>query len=261
MPGLRSHARRGSDVQHGPLTGRSSIRAALLAATVVAATLSAPSAAVGQSNRPLTGRLSGAVHVQVSEPRGDFAQNTGNGFGINGSLIAAFDRQAIATWRVDAGFLTYGNERRRIPLAGTGGLIQLDLRTSNNIFTLVTGPQLQVPVGAVTPYVAALGGFSSFWTQSTVEGSRNDNEPFASTTNNNDAALTYGGAVGAHVRVYNGPRAVRLDLGARFLRHDNAQYLNDQRVREAFEQDRPTIPIRGRADFVTYFLGVNAVVF
>lgn len=233
-------------------------RAAALAS---AAMLAAPTAAQAQSARPLTGRLSGAVQLQVSEPRGDFAQNTGNGFGVNGSLIAAFDPQAIATWRLDAGFLTYGNERRRIPLAGTGGLVQLDLRTSNNIFTLVTGPQLQVPVGAFTPYVAALGGFSAFWTQSSVEGSRNDNEPFASTTNSSDAAFTYGGAVGAHIRLNNGPRAVRLDLGARFLRHDDARYLNDQRVREAFEQDRPTVPIRGRADFLTYFLGVNAVIF
>lgn len=239
------------------------LRGVVTAATSLsAALLFTPDALRAQGpSRPLTDRIMVGGHLQVSEPRGDFGQNTGNGFGAGGTAVVRLDPQGVLDWRLDLGFLTYGNERRRIPLAGTGGLIQLDLRTSNNIFSLVTGPQLKIPLGRVTPYVTALGGFSVFWTQSTVEGTSNDNSPFASTTNNDDAALAYGGAVGTYVRLNNGPRPVRLDLGARFLRHDDVRYLNDQRVREAFEQDRDPIPIRGRADFVTYFLGVTAVVF
>lgn len=215
----------------------------------------------GQVTPPPTGRLSGGAHGQVSKPEGDFANNTGTGWGFGANVVYRFDESAIANWRADLSFLTYGNERRRIPLGGTGGLIQLDLRTSNNIFTLVTGPQLLGPKGVVMPYAAALGGFSVFWTESTIEGTQEGNTPFASTTNHNDAALAYGGAAGVYVRVHEGTRPVRLDLGARLLRHDNVKYLNDERVREAFENDRPAVPLRGRADFVTFYVGVNAWIF
>jgi hypothetical protein len=237
-------------------------RAVRRAAPALAILLVAQSLAAQEvSRRALTGRFSGAAHLLVTEPRGDFGQNTGNGVGIGASMIWRLDPQAIANWRVDLGILNYGNETRRIPLAGTGGLVKLDLRTTNNIFSLVTGPQLQFGNGPVVPYVAALGGMSVFWTESSVEGTQSDNTPFARTTNNSDVVLAYGGAVGTTLRVYNGSRPVRLDLGARFLRHDDVRYLNDQRVRDAFQQNIDPIPLRGRADFVTYFLGASVVVY
>ncbi len=237
-------------------------RAARLSVPTLACLVATHSlSAQASTPRALTGRFSGAAHFLVTEPRGDFGQNTGNGFGVGASMIWRLDPQSIANWRVDLGVLNYGNETRRIPLAGTGGLVKLDLRTSNNIFSLVTGPQLQFGNGPVAPYVAALGGMSVFWTESSVEGTQSDNTPFARTTNSSDAVLAYGGAVGSTLRVYNGSRPVRIDLGARFLRHDDVRYLNDQRVRDAFQNNRDPVPLRGRADFVTYFLGANVVVY
>lgn len=232
----------------------SSALPALVLAVVIPPVLSA------QSNPP-TGRGSVGIHLQVSEPKGDFAANTNNGWGLGAYLLGRLDKNSIVNLRGDFSFLSYANSRRRIPLAGTGGLIQLDLRTSSNIFSLVAGPQLLGPTGTVTPYATVLGGFSVFSTQSTIEGSDNTNTPFASTTNASDAVWSYGGAVGAYLRVHNGKNPVRLDLGARLLRHDNASYLNDQRVKEAFENNRPAIPVRGRADFITYYLGVNIITF
>ncbi len=239
-------------------------RNAVRTATTIVIALSLPLArteAQRGSPRALTGRISGGVHVQLSEPRADFRQNTGNGGGIGGSLQWSLDRQSITNWRLDAGFLTYGNETRRIPLAGTGGLIKLDLRTSNNIVSVVTGPQLQFGNGPVASYASVVGGVSIFWTESSIEGAQNDNAAFASTTNNEDASAAYGGAVGTYIRLYNGNRPVRLDLGARFLRHDDVKYLNDKLVREAFEQNRDPVPLRGRADFMTYYLGVNIIIY
>jgi hypothetical protein len=214
-----------------------------------------------RSSAALRSRFSAGAAAQGSEPRGDFGKNTNTGWGFSAHGLVRLDDASIVNWRGDFSFLTYGNSRRRIPLAGTGGLIQLDLRTSNNIVSVVTGPQLLGPTGVFTPYAAALGGFSVFWTESTVEGSQNNNTPFASTTNNSDAVLAYGGQAGLLVRVYNGRTPVRLDVGARLLRHDKVQYLTDERVREAFEQDRPPVPVRGRADFVTYYIGFNAIVY
>ena len=236
------------------VTARRLAGAITLLATVTGGALSAQ-----ESQRVLTGRLSGSVYGQGSDPRGDFGKNTGTGWGGGGSLVLRLDPAAITNIRLDASFLTYGNSRRRIPLAGTGGLIRLDLRTSNNIASLVAGPQLLGPTGVFTPYASVLGGFSVFWTESTIEGTQNTNQPFASTTNSSDAALAYGAAAGLYIRVANGARPVRVELGARVLRHDNVKYLTDDRVRDAYENDRAPEPVRGRADFVTFYAGANFI--
>jgi hypothetical protein len=199
--------------------------------------------------------------LQITEPKGEFAQNIGTGYGVGAGLLLRVDEKAILNLRTEVGVLTYGSTTRRIPLAGTGGLIKLDLETTSSIFSMVTGPQILGSVGRVTPYASVLGGFSVFWTNSSVEGSNDDEEPFASTTNSSDFALAYGGAAGLYIRVHNGIRPVRLDMGARFLRHDRAAYLNADRVRDAFENDAPPVQIKGRADFVTYYLGATVVVF
>jgi hypothetical protein len=231
---------------------------AIPAVTAFAATARPAAAQVEVADRPpASGRGSFGIALQVSEPKGAFADNVGNGFGAGVHGLFRLDPDGIINWRADIGMLVYGNSRRRISFPGTGGLIRLDLRTSNNIANFVTGPQLLGSTGRVTPYAAALGGFSVFWTSSTLEVSNNQNEPFAETTNASDAVLAYGGAVGLYARVHEGRNPVRLDVGARFLRHDDVRYLNADRVREAYEQDRPPTLLRGRADFVTYYLGVN----
>lgn len=240
----------------------SSSRGAAAAATLVAALLAVPAAAQSGNQRGApSGRGSVGIHLQVSEPKGEFGKNTGNGFGIGGYALARLDRNSITNVRADLSFLTYGSSTRRIPLSGTGGLIQLDLRTTSSIASFVVGPQLLGPTGVFTPYATALGGFSVFWTSSSIEGSDNEQDPFATTTNASDVSLAYGGAVGAYIRVHNGRNPVRLDLGARLLRHDDVRYLNADRVREAYNNDRPPVPIRGRADFVTYYLGANIIAF
>ncbi|WP_353268175.1 hypothetical protein [Gemmatimonas sp.] len=207
-----------------------------------------------------SGRGSVGIHLQVTEPRGDFGANTNNGFGVGAYVLGALDENKIVNLRADFSFISYANSRRRIPLAGTGGLIQLDLRTSSNIASLVVGPQLLGPSGTFTPYATALGGFSVFWTESSVEGSQNQ-APFASSTNASDAVWAYGGAVGSYIRLTKGTHPVRLDLGARFLRHDDVRYLTADRVRTAFESSATPVPVRGRADFVTYYVGANIIAF
>jgi hypothetical protein len=231
-------------------------RAAMLLAGVAALV---PLATLPAQPVAPSGRGSFGFHAQVSEPKGDFARNTNNGFGAGGYVLARLDRNSILNFRADVSFLNYASSSRRIPLANSGGLIQLDLNTTSNIVSVLVGPQLLGPSGVFTPYAMALGGFSVFWTSSTVEGSNNDNTPFASTTNSSDAVWAYGGAAGSYIRVSNGRVPVRLDLGARFLRHDDVRYLNDQRVRDAFNNNRPAVPVRGRADFVTYYLGANII--
>lgn len=233
----------------------------VFALSVLAVTTSAAAIHAQAAPRIPTGVVSGRLAFAVSEPKGDFGKNTGNGYGVDVSGLVRLDKQSIVNARLDFSFLSYASSTRRIPLAGTGNLIKLDLKTSSSIFTLVGGPQLLGPTGVFRPYVSALGGFSYFSTNTSVEGSDNTNEDFASTTNSSDASLAYGGSAGAYFRVYKTQKQdVRLEIGARYLRHDDAKYLNDKQVEEGFRNNRDPIPLRGRADFVTYYFGVNAVV-
>jgi hypothetical protein len=236
-------------------------RPALLAlSALLAAGLGASPTRLAAQQAPRD-RFSFGAHLQLSEPRGDFANNTNTGFGLGGYMLIRGDENAILNFRTDLSFVNYANSRRRVPLTGTGGLIQLDLNTNSSIVSVLAGPQLLGPTGRFTPYATALGGFSVFTTVSAVEGSNNDAEPFASSTNQNDAVWAYGGAAGAYLKVHSGRAPVRIDLGARFLRHDDVRYLNDQRIKEAFDNDRPPVPVRGRADFLTYYAGVNIIAF
>lgn len=252
---------RDSDVRRRMHTNSAHRRAAaLLVATLCSSPLVAQETRAGAATPP-SGRGSLGVHLQVTEPKAEFAANTNNGFGIGGYVMRALDGHRLLNLRGDVSLVSYANSRRRLPLAGTGGLIQLDLRTSSNIVSVVAGPQLLGPTGPFMPYATALGGFSVFWTESAVEGSQNTNTPFASTTNATDAVWAYGGAVGSYILVHTGTNPVRLDLGARFLRHDDVRYLTADRVRQAFDNNRPVNPVRGRADFITYYLGVNVIAF
>ncbi len=230
--------------------------AALALAPLLAATTS-----LAAQDVPINGPVSAGVAFNVSQPRGAFDETTNLGWGLSGNVLFRLDPNAILNWRADAAFQNYGNVRQRVPLSPTlGGLIRVDLNTSNNIFTFVTGPQLLGPTGAFTPYAAALGGFSAFWTSSSVEGT-NNTEPFASTTNSSDFAWTYGGTTGAYIRVAGGARPIRMDVGVRYLRHDDVTYLTADEVRASVQQNRDPQPIRSRVDFYTYFIGVQATVF
>lgn len=236
-----------------------------LAALVVAGALalaSLPSrSAVAQRSGQLNGPVSAGLAINISQPRGVFDETTNVGWGLSGNVLFRLEPNAILNWRADAAIQNYGNVRQRVPLSSTvGNLIRVDLTTSNNIFSFLTGPQLLGPTGTVMPYVTALGGFSAFWTSSSVEGT-NEIQPFASTTNSSDFAWAYGGALGAYVRLTNGERPIRLDLGMRYLRHDDVTYLTNGEVRASIDESRDPRPIRSRVDFYTYFVGVQIVAF
>jgi hypothetical protein len=72
--------------------------------------------------------------------------------------------------RLDLGIIVYGRETRRFQLVP---LIDVDVTTSNDIFSLFLGPEVRVGRGAVQPYAAGQIGFSYFSTESRVEGSDN----------------------------------------------------------------------------------------
>ncbi len=231
--------------------------ASLLLAIVASSPLAAQDTPCCDPRGPVTA----GVALNISRPAGAFDETTNLGWGLSANAVFRVDRNAIFNIRAEAGFLNYGRVNQRVPLSTTvGNLIRVDLNTTNNIFSFVTGPQLLGPTGRFTPYATALGGFSAFWTSSSVEGT-NDTEPFASTTNSSDFAWAYGGAAGAYLRVSDGKRPIRLELAVRYLRHDDVTYLTADEVRASITEFRDPVPIRSRVDFYTYVLGVQAIVF
>lgn len=232
-------------------------RAGTVLATLCTSALSAQSAAVGDAK----GLMTAGVALNISQPRGTFAETTNLGAGLSGNVLFRLDPNAIVHLRADLSFINYGNVNQRVPLSPTlGNLIRVDLRTSNNIASFVVGPQLLGPTGSFMPYASALAGFSAFFTTSTLEGS-NEERPFASTTNSSDFAWAYGGAAGAYLKVTGGERPIRMDFGVRYLRHDDVTYLTADEVRASFQQGRDARPIKSRVDFYTYQIGMQLIVF
>jgi hypothetical protein len=132
-------------------------------------------------------------------------------------------------------------------------LIDVDVTTSNNIFFLFFGPELQVPRGAARPYAVGQIGFSYFGTESSVSGTDNVNT-FANSTNFDD--LTFAGTADAGLRILLSARkAVTLDLGLRYVWNGEAEYLREGSITIVNNQAFYS-PIRSETNLLMYHAGV-----
>lgn len=196
--------------------------------------------------------------VNYGLPQGAFRDNVRQGFGVDGFARWNFDRRGILSLRTDGGFLGYGRETKRVPLSGTiGGRILVDLTTSNNILHVGIGPQLTAPDGPFRPYVNGGIGFSYFFTESSVEGSNNDNEPFASTTNYDDVTLSLTSGAGVLIPV-GIRRDVSLDLGVQYQNNGQVSYLRKGGIVDLPNGDIQLNPIESQANLLTFRIGVSA---
>lgn len=229
-------------------------------ALLLALLLAAP--AVGAQEAEIEDPLARPVRAQVggslyyARPLGDFADRIEQGWGgnLHGTLLLG-EPGAIGL-RFDAGFMGYGRERYRDCLTSTC-LVEADITVSNNLAWIGVGPQLQVPVGPLRPYVAGQVGWTWLWTDSEIEGTNNDNQPFASSTNFSDNVFSYGGTAGVLIPVSQGANPIAIDLGARWLRNGEVEYLREGDI-VINPGNRPTLLVqRSRADLVLYYVGVT----
>jgi opacity protein-like surface antigen len=201
------------------------------------------------------GHLGGSVLIGV--PVGEFAENVGTGYGLGGFGSWAFDPQGVASIRLDLGFLNYGRETIRIcvttPCRVTG-----DLTTSNNIVFGGLGPQITVGGrGPVRAYGTASVGFAYFATTSSVEGSNNNGDPFASDTNFDDATFAWTAGGGVQIRVSNGVKPVYLDFGARYHGNGEAEYLRKGDITDLPDGSVIINPRRSDTNLWTIRVGVS----
>src|SRR3989449_924575 len=149
--------------------------------------------------------------------------------------------------------LQYGHERRPVALAGTGGLLGLDLNTAFYIASLRAGPQFVFGEGPVRLYGFGTAGVSYFATETSLGGSGCGCWGYPSTVNYDDAVLALEGGGGLLIKL---SRAVPLDLGASYVRNGPVTYLREGSISPAAHGSLVLRPVRSEANLAVAQLGV-----
>jgi hypothetical protein len=233
--------------------------AAILRAALVGALVPAGAAAQTLEQREPT-RWSVSGGVLVAQPVGEFEGYVGTGFGAAVQGLLRLDPAGIVSIRGDAGFVNYGNETRRVCFSATVGCrVQLDLTTSNNIALLGFGPQLELPLPYVRPFVHAGIGAAYFGTTSSVRGT-DRHDDFASSTNFDDLTFSWNAGGGLNIPVAGGATPISVQLAARYHGNGNAEYLRKGDIEDHPDGSITLRPTRSEANLVIYQIGVSAVI-
>ena len=206
-------------------SARAALVGVLAAAPVSAFAQDTISIGVAREPNEFERRSSGSLSFIQTRPIGAF-QQVGFGYGANLSYQFRLDNAGALSLRADGVLSIYGGEHFYAPLSNTvGGRIQVKVSTNNHVMPLSIGPQLTVPRGWIRPYVNAGIGGQLLFTQSSVEGTDNDYDEFASTTNQSDWTSLWTTGGGVYIPVYAGKSTVMLDFGVQYYSGGRAQYL------------------------------------
>lgn len=230
------------------------LRTAVLGAMVLAAGGPAAAQTVETPQPPV--RLLGGLHLVGAVPVGEFADHIDGGGGVGFDIAWPVQANGWFALRGDVGWVVYGSETRRIDFPGSGGLVRLDLTTTNSILYVSAGPQLMVPTGPVRPYVNATGGFSYFSTTSSLKGD-NNSESFADDTNHDDITMAWTAGGGVLIPVSSGRTPISINLGAQYHANGNVEYVTEDGIREGTGDRYIIEPVRSDANFVSIRLGVT----
>lgn len=212
-----------------------------------------------ERRRPRGVLADGAFGLTVGQPLGAFDRHVGIGVGVGGAAVLRTSRVPLLGLRTEGGVQNYGRQVQDVPLRGVFGFQQWGrMTTSNDINWAGVGPQLTLPLGPVRPYAFATAGFSNFATTSTFESADARREFLGSTTNLSSWTLAQGYGGGVQLRLPAALGGLAVDLGARRHRNREVRYLREGAA-VLVGPGRPQLDVlRGRADLVTYFVGVRA---
>lgn len=221
----------------------------LLSCTLLLAFAAAP--ALAQQNAP--SRFAVPLHLDLGLPQGEFAENVAIAGGFGGGFMFALAPHFAL--RAELDFMIYGSERRTYAVdLGPGGVVDVDVVTTNAIFHGGFGAQVGMPGPRTTPYLGGMIGFSNFATTSRVDGLTNDDQPIEANTNLSDNTVTKSLYAGLYFPTASG---LSWDVGVRYnWNGESVRYLTRGDITDDGSGGVLLNPRETRADLLSLRIGI-----
>ena len=226
----------------------------LSASVAGASALSAQSSFFKDRQRPSRFTLGG--DLVMSQPRGEFANNIGRGYGAEFTGLFHVDKRGFLSIRGDLGMVQYGRESKEIPFYPITGRVRLDLETTNQIGWGAIGTQLMIPEGPLRPYANASIAYTDFSTTSPLRGTDDSYESLSS-QNQHDGSRAYIFGGGVLIPFGNRITSGALNLGGRYYSGGEATYLREGDITDNPDGTVTLSPRRSRTDLVLWQVGVS----
>jgi len=207
------------------------------------------------SNAQLAG-----INLSLALPQGEFGEQVDNiGYGLSGEFML-FSPRPLSPFGIgfNLGYYVYGNESRSEPMYNIPEVF-LRVDRTNNLVNFHVVFEVGLPTGRIRPYVQGLFGGQYLFTETSVKNERNAEE-FASSTNYDDWAWSYGGGGGISILLAGDSvteiGAIYLDFKGRYLFGSEAAYLKEGSV-EVIGQQVTYHPSKSKTDVLTIHAGVR----
>ncbi|WP_290664704.1 hypothetical protein, partial [Ignavibacterium sp.] len=149
---------------------------------------------------------SAGLNLTLAIPSGEFKEKVDNlGFGLSGH-INFLSPKPISPFGIglNLGYIIYGSESRTEPLSYTIPDVYVNVDRTNNLLNFHLLFTVGVPKGRIRPYIEGLFGGSYIYTTTSVI-SQGTGEEFASSTNFDDWAWSYGAGGGFAILLSGDP--------------------------------------------------------
>jgi hypothetical protein len=206
-------------------------------------------------------RYSAGLAANVGQPIGDFAQNVGTAFGLDGFGTFGLDPRGIVSLRAQLGFLQYLRRDETFWVQSGFGLFELESETKSGVLTLGVGPQIMATSGSVRPYIAGTIGLSRFSTETAInvpasQSNSGTKEQLDQQTVSSDNILSLTGTAGIAFHLSFLGNSALADLGVRYHHNGEARYVSSDGVQYDGNGNVTVVPTTSEANFLTYRIGV-----
>lgn len=203
---------------------------------------------------------SAGLNLTLAIPSGEFKEKVDNlGFGLSGNInfISPKPKSPFGVG-LNLGYIVYGSESRREPLSTTIPDVFVNIDRTNSLLNFHLLFTVGLPTGRIRPYIEGLFGGSYIYTTTSVK-SQGTGEEFASSTNFDDWAWSYGAGGGFTILLSGDPNTdqntIYLDLKGRYLFGSEAEYLKQGSVKIQNGQVSYDVS-RSKTDLITVHAGV-----
>lgn len=203
---------------------------------------------------------SAGLNLTLAIPQGEFKEKVDNvGFGLSGHInfLAPKPKSPFGIG-LNMGYIIYGSESRTEPLSSNIPDVFVNVDRTNSLLNFHLLFTIGLPSGRIRPYAEGLFGGSYIYTTTSVK-SQGTGEEFASSTNFDDWAWSYGAGGGLLILLSGDPNTdqntIYLDLKGRYLFGSEAEYLKQGSVRIENGQVYYDVS-RSKTDLLTIHAGV-----